>query len=80
MSSGAVVSSLIPRTRLRANWLISPREDLTWFIGSSLAGYLAVALMWAGFPILPLQFVWFFAIDGPHSMFAMTRSSRRHCT
>ncbi len=74
MSSAALVSSLIPQPRFRANWLISPREDLTWFIGSALVGYLAVVLMWAGFPILPLQFVWFFGIDGPQVMATITRT------
>lgn len=55
-------------------WIISPREDLTWFIGSALAGYLAIALMWMGFPLLPLQAVWFFAVDGPHVLATVTRT------
>ena len=55
-------------------WIISQREDLTWFIGSALAGYAAVALMWAGFPLLPLQAVWFFGIDGPHVLATVTRT------
>ncbi len=56
------------------NWIISKREDLTWFIGSALAGYAAVALMWAGFPLLPLQAVWFFGVDGPHVLATVTRT------
>ncbi len=55
-------------------WIISQREDLTWFIGSALAGYAALALMWAGFPLLPLQAVWFFGIDGPHVLATITRT------
>jgi hypothetical protein len=55
-------------------WIISQREDLTWFIGSALAGYAAVVLMWAGFPLLPLQAVWFFGIDGPHVLATVTRT------
>lgn len=55
-------------------WIISQREDLTWFIGSALAGYLAVALMWAGFPLIPLQAVWFFGVDGPHVLATVTRT------
>src|SRR5580698_2469718 len=55
-------------------WIISQREDLTWFIGSALAGYLAVALMWAGFPLLILQMIWFFGVDGPHDFATVTRT------
>ena len=67
------VSASIPNRPAPA-WIISQREDLTWFIGSALAGYAAIALMWAGFPILPLQAVWFFGIDGPHVLATVTRT------
>ena len=60
--------------RFRSAWIISRREDLTWFIGSALAGYLAISLMWAGFPLLPLQAVWFFGVDGPHVLATVTRT------
>jgi hypothetical protein len=60
--------------RLRAAWIISPREDLTWFIGSALAGYLAIGLMWIGLPILILQMIWFFGVDGPHVLATVTRT------
>ena len=57
-----------------SNWIISEREDLTWFIGSSLAGYLALALMAAGFPLTPLFLVWLIGIDGPHVLATFTRT------
>ncbi len=57
-----------------SNWIISEREDLTWFIGSSLAGYLAMALMAAGFPLTPLFLVWLIGIDGPHVVATVTRT------
>jgi len=57
-----------------SNWIISEREDLTWFIGSSLAGYLALALMVAGFPFTPLFLVWLVGIDGPHVLATFTRT------
>ncbi len=60
--------------RFRAAWIISQRDDLIWFIGSALAGYVAIALMWAGFPILPLQAIWFFGVDGPHVLGTITRT------
>jgi len=58
----------------RANWIISEKEDLTWFIGSSLAGYLALAMMAAGFPLTPLFLVWLIGIDGPHVLATVTRT------
>ena len=58
----------------RPNWIISGREDLTWFIGSSGAGYLALALMAAGFPLTPLFLVWLIGIDGPHVLATVTRT------
>jgi hypothetical protein len=60
--------------RFRSVWIISRREDWTWFIGSALAGYLAIVLMWAGFPLLPLQAVGFFGVDGPHVLATVTRT------
>jgi len=67
-------ASAVPRRGFHATWIISQREDLIWFIGSALAGYLAIALLWAGFPILPIQFVWFFVIDSPHVLATATRT------
>ncbi len=76
----ATTASIVPPASIPGaspaapRWIISQREDLTWFIGSALAGYAAIALMWAGFPLLPLQAVWFFGIDGPHVLATVTRT------
>ncbi len=59
---------------LHTNWIISEKQDLTWFIGSSLAGYLALALMAAGFPLTPLFLVWLIGVDGPHVLATFTRT------
>lgn len=59
---------------VHSNWIISEREDLTWFIGSSLAGYLALAMMAGGFPLTPLWLVWLIGIDGPHVLATFTRT------
>jgi len=59
---------------ISARWIISKREDLTWFVGSSLTGYLALALISLGFPIFPIQLIWFFFIDGPHVLSTVTRT------
>lgn len=70
----APTAAIPARVSTPAGWIISRREDLTWFVGSSLAGYAAIALMWAGFPILPLQAIWFFGVDGPHVLATVTRT------
>jgi hypothetical protein len=64
----------VPQQPIHTRWIISQREDLTWFIGSAAAGYLAILLLWSGFPLLPLQAVWFFGVDGPHVVSTITRT------
>jgi hypothetical protein len=59
---------------LPSRWIISKVQDLTWFIGSALVGYLALGLMAAGFPIPLIQFIWFFGVDGPHVQATITRT------
>lgn len=55
-------------------WIISQRDDLIWFIGSALVGYLALSLMWGGFPVFPIQVIWMLGIDGPHVLATVTRT------
>lgn len=76
MASATLVSpaAVVSHPGAPARWIISKREDVTWFIGSSLAGYLALALIASGFPIFPIQFVWFFLVDGPHVLSTVTRT------
>ena len=59
---------------ISANWIINQGEDLTWFIGSGLIGYFAIALMAAGFPVAPLYIIWMFGVDGPHVLATVTRT------
>jgi hypothetical protein len=60
--------------RVPARWIIPRREDLTWFIRSALAGYLALGLMAAGVPIFPIFLVWLLLVDGPHVLSTVTRT------
>ena len=58
------------------NWIISKRDDLLWFIGSTLTGYLAVALI-VNAPdrtAAPLAFIWGVLIAGPHFFATATRT------
>jgi hypothetical protein len=67
-------AAVLPVERPPARWIISKHQDLTWFIGSSLVSYVALALFALGFPILPVQLVWFFLVDGPHVASTVTRT------
>jgi len=57
-----------------SRWLISKREDLTWFIGSSLIGYLAFFALVGGIPVLPVLIAWSLLIDGPHVLATTSRT------
>ena len=69
-----VVPTGVAPARFRANWVISRRDDLAWFIGSAGIGYLALALMAAGFPITPIYYLWMLGVDGPHVIATVTRT------
>ena len=73
-------ATLSPQTGLSlasaqpVRWIISREQDLTWFIGSALAGYLALGLMAAGAPIFPIALFWLLGVDGPHVLSTVTRT------
>jgi hypothetical protein len=56
------------------SWIISKGQDLFWFIGAALLGYLLL-LVSASQGELPLRLLilWAFAIDGPHVFSTATR-------
>ena len=68
--SGMPVISAPPAVQ----WIISRKDDLIWFIGSALIGYLALGLMAAGFPIQLIYLVWVLGVDGPHVIGTVTRT------
>jgi len=55
-------------------WIISQRDDLIWFVGTALVGYLALALMSAGVSLSLLTAVWLLGVDGPHVTGTVTRT------
>jgi len=57
-----------------SNWIINKREDLIWFIGSALVGYLALAAALAGMPVLTSIVLWTLIVDGPHLFGTVTRT------
>jgi hypothetical protein len=58
----------------RTNWIISKRDDLTWFIGSAVVSYAAFGLMATGFPIMLIYLIWLIGVDGPHVIATVTRT------
>jgi hypothetical protein len=65
------VSTASPR------WIIGKREDLTWFVGSTLTGYIALAIL-SGLQhqatSTALAVIWAFVISGPHFFATATRT------
>jgi hypothetical protein len=55
-------------------WIISQHDDLVWFIGTALVGYLALTLMAVGFPLALLSAIWLLGVDGPHVTGTVTRT------
>ena len=55
-------------------WIISQREDLIWFVGTAVVGYLSLALMTVGVPLSLIATVWLLGVDGPHVTATVTRT------
>jgi hypothetical protein len=74
MSSAVITPTFSVSAAAAPRWIISRRDDLIWFIGSGAIGYLALALMAAGFPITLIYLIWLVGIDGPHVIATVTRT------
>jgi hypothetical protein len=76
MSAGVLSASFVeaPRRFSGTGWIISRRDDLTWFVGTALVGYLALVLMSAGVSLSLLTAVWILGVDGPHVTGTVTRT------
>lgn len=66
---------LYPARVHRWNWIVSPRDDLIYFIGSALAGYLTwLTVVAAAVPVPILWWVWTIVFDSPHLFATATRT------
>jgi hypothetical protein len=77
MSTGVLSPSLPAPTTGRfaeTRWIISPQDDLLWFIGTALVGYLALGLLSAGASLTLLTTIWLLGVDGPHVCGTVTRT------
>jgi hypothetical protein len=56
-------------------WIIGPRDDLIWFIGSVVSSYLLLFLYAGGFvPLVPMVALWAILIDAPHVFGTFSRT------
>ena len=56
-------------------WIIGPRDDLVWFIGSVATSYLMLALYAGGvLALAPMVFLWAVFIDAPHVFGTLSRT------
>jgi hypothetical protein len=77
MSTGVLTPSFAPQTSGRfagTRWIISQQDDLVWFIGTALVGYLALALVSVGVSLPLLTTIWLLGVDGPHVCGTVTRT------
>ena len=69
-SFNAEAPGIFPGTR----WIISRQDDLIWFVGTALVGYLALALVSVGVSLTLLTAIWLLGVDGPHVTGTVTRT------
>jgi len=76
MQAGAITPSFsgAPTGFSEARWIISRQDDLIWFVGTALVGYLALGLLSVGVSLTLLTTVWLLGVDGPHVCGTVTRT------
>jgi hypothetical protein len=75
VAAGATAMSASVVSIPASSWIISRRNDLFFFIGSALFGYLLITLAMAQNGLPPaFLLLYAFAIDGPHVFSTLTRS------
>jgi uncharacterized membrane protein len=73
-ASNLIVEQARPQA-ISLRWIISAREDLTWFIGSVISSYALFALYVTGtVPLLPMVAAWAILIDAPHVFGTFSRT------
>ena len=58
----------------RWRWIISPQDDLIWFIGSVVTSYALLGLTGLGISPLVIFLVWALVFDGPHVFGTFSRT------
>src|SRR5512132_167763 len=74
MSVANILTTPFAVSKTSPPWIISRRNDVTWFIASPAIGYVALLALMNGFPILTAMLIWNLAIDGPHVFATASRT------
>lgn len=77
MSTADIVIPSYESSVIHAKWIIGRRDDLIWFVGSALTGYLALAVISGAYykPAAVLfTLVWNTLISGPHFFATASRT------
>jgi len=75
MAASVEIVTKPPANALSVRWIISARDDLTWFIGSVVSSYALLLLYVKGVvPLIPLMALWAILIDAPHVFGTFSRT------
>src|SRR5438552_8158282 len=73
-ASTEIITQVRPRA-VSLRWIINPREDLIWFIGSVASSYALLVLYVTGIvPLIPMVAGWAIQIDAPHVFGTFSRT------
>jgi hypothetical protein len=78
MGSATAVIDERKKQLIASGWIINQKDDLFWFIGSVAASYLFLignlTLVYLGFSVMILTWIWALGFDGPHVFGTISRT------
>jgi hypothetical protein len=75
MAASAEIITKPVANAISLRWIISARDDLTWFIGSVVSSYALLILYVKGFlPLVVMAAIWAILIDAPHVFGTFSRT------
>ena len=75
MAASAEIIAKPVASAISLRWIISPRDDLVWFVGSVVSSYALLVLYVSGLlPLIPMVALWAILIDAPHVFGTFSRT------
>src|SRR5215213_5198053 len=75
MAASAEIITKPVASAISLRWIISARDDATWFIGSVVSSYVLLILYVTGLvPLVPMVAAWAILIDAPHVFGTFSRT------
>lgn len=75
MAATAEIITKPVASAISLRWIISPRDDAIWFIGSVVSSYVLLILYVSGLvPLVPMVAAWAILIDAPHVFGTFSRT------